>query len=62
MAYTQTTILLLVIGMLSTGTVNTILNKLQDLTCVENCDSPDPDARHHFEQPLWQVGVLSCSL
>jgi hypothetical protein len=55
MSYSQTTLLLLVAGMLTTGTVNTILNKLQDLTCVEHCDAVDPSSPVHFEQPLWQV-------
>src|SRR5690242_16475592 len=48
-------VLVLVVGMLLTGTINTILNKLQDNTCVENCDDPDPKRRHLFEQPLWQT-------
>lgn len=54
MAYSQSMLLLLIAGMLFTGTINTILNKLQDLTCVENCDG-DPSERHHFEQPIWQT-------
>ncbi|KAJ3326088.1 hypothetical protein HDU76_013020 [Blyttiomyces sp. JEL0837] len=41
--------------MLLTGSLNTILNKLQDLQCVENCDNPDPNTHHHFEQPVWQT-------
>ncbi|KAJ3089720.1 hypothetical protein HK102_005686 [Quaeritorhiza haematococci] len=45
----------LVLGMLFTGTINTILNKLQDLQCVDNCDDPDPSKRHYFEQPVWQT-------
>ena len=55
MALSQTLLLFLVIGMLFTGTINTLLNKLQDLTCVENCR--DLNRQHHvlFEQPLWQV-------
>ncbi|KAJ3291177.1 hypothetical protein HK104_006285 [Borealophlyctis nickersoniae] len=60
-------LLMLVLGMLFTGTVNTILNKLQDLTCVENCDDPDPKKRRYFEQPVWQtlnmfVGEAICLL
>lgn len=54
-------ILVLVLGMLFTGTINTILNKLQDMTCVEHCDDPNPAKREYFEQPVWQVCVvLAC--
>ncbi|KAI8916293.1 hypothetical protein EDD86DRAFT_186000 [Gorgonomyces haynaldii] len=42
--------------MLFTGTVNTLLNKYQDLTCVRNCD--DPNNRHYFEQPIWQTMIM----
>lgn len=57
--------LILVAGMLITGTANTILNKFQDRQCVGNCDDPDFTKRHHFEQPLWQtlnmfIGEFSC--
>lgn len=45
--------LLLVTGMLISGVCNTILNKLQDMTCVENCD--DPKLSKYFEQPIWQT-------
>ncbi|KAG0240280.1 hypothetical protein B0O80DRAFT_455400 [Mortierella sp. GBAus27b] len=45
----------LVIGMLITGTLNTLISKYQDNACVENCDNPDPTTRKHFEQPIWQT-------
>ncbi|KAJ1913018.1 hypothetical protein IWQ60_009397 [Tieghemiomyces parasiticus] len=45
----------LVSGMLLTGTLNTLLTKLQDLQCVGNCDDPDPKRRRLFEQPTWQT-------
>ncbi|KAJ3190436.1 hypothetical protein HDU85_000732 [Gaertneriomyces sp. JEL0708] len=48
-------VLVLVVGMLFTGTINTLLNKLQDLVCVGGCDNPDPSKRHYFEQPVWQT-------
>ncbi|TPX54826.1 hypothetical protein PhCBS80983_g05716 [Powellomyces hirtus] len=48
-------VLALVAGMLLTGTINTILNKLQDNTCVHNCQAPNPRNRRYFEQPLWQT-------
>jgi drug/metabolite transporter (DMT)-like permease len=53
---------LLVFGMLFTGTINTLLNKLQDLTCVGNCDS---DEKQYFAQPLLQtlnmfIGEILC--
>ncbi|KAJ3159731.1 hypothetical protein HDU86_001381 [Geranomyces michiganensis] len=60
-------LLTLVSGMLLSGTLNTILNKLQDNTCVGNCDAPDGKNRRHFEQPLWQtvnmfIGEALCLL
>ncbi|KAK3839181.1 MAG: integral membrane protein-like protein [Linnemannia elongata] len=27
----------------------------QDMTCVKNCDNPDPKTHEHFEQPIWQT-------
>ncbi|KAJ3223184.1 hypothetical protein HK099_001435 [Clydaea vesicula] len=44
--------------MLFTGTINTILNKLQDNVCISNCDAPDKRDRHTFEQPLWQTMTM----
>ncbi|KAJ1733760.1 hypothetical protein LPJ61_001402 [Coemansia biformis] len=46
---------LLSLGMLVTGTANTLLTKLQDKQCVGNCDDPDPSKRQLFEQPVWQT-------
>ncbi|KAI9330019.1 hypothetical protein DFJ73DRAFT_859346 [Zopfochytrium polystomum] len=62
-----TPVFVLVGIMLLTGTMNTILNKLQDMQCVDNCDDPDPKKRHHFEQPVWQtinmfIGETMCLL
>ncbi|CAB4378480.1 unnamed protein product [Rhizophagus irregularis] len=45
--------LLLTTGMLISGVCNTILNKYQDMACVEDCD--DPDNAKYFEQPVWQT-------
>ncbi|KAJ1912565.1 hypothetical protein H4219_005550 [Mycoemilia scoparia] len=45
----------LVAGMLLTGTLNTLLVKLQDNQCVSNCDDPDPANHKLFEQPTWQT-------
>ncbi|KAJ1721135.1 hypothetical protein LPJ53_004320 [Coemansia erecta] len=42
-------------GMLLTGTLNTLLTKLQDKQCVGNCDDPDPSKHENFEQPVWQT-------
>ncbi|KAI8894759.1 hypothetical protein BC833DRAFT_603761 [Globomyces pollinis-pini] len=58
----RTFLILLVSGMLFTGTINTLLNKLQDLTCVDHCDGPN---KRYFEQPLFQtinmfVGEIMC--
>ncbi|KAJ5487736.1 hypothetical protein N7530_002036 [Penicillium desertorum] len=49
---------LLVTMMLVTGVCNTILNKYQDMQCVRNCDSPDPNQRKLFEQPVIQTAVM----
>ncbi len=43
----------LVAGMLVTGTINTLLNKFQDMQCVKNCNRPGEE--EFFEQPVWQV-------
>ncbi|KAJ1933802.1 hypothetical protein GGF37_006601, partial [Kickxella alabastrina] len=39
----------------ATGTLNTLLTKLQDKQCVGNCDNPDMSKREYFEQPVWQT-------
>ncbi|ORY36703.1 hypothetical protein BCR33DRAFT_721920 [Rhizoclosmatium globosum] len=51
--------------MLATGSMNTILNKWQDMQCVRNCTDPDPSTHKHYEQPVWQtltmfVGEVGC--
>ncbi|KAJ1570091.1 Dynein heavy chain 1, axonemal [Nowakowskiella sp. JEL0078] len=46
----------LITGMLVTGVINTILNKLQDMQCVEACD--DPENKKYFEQPVWQTANM----
>nr|CAG8512955.1 9675_t:CDS:2 [Entrophospora candida] len=55
----------LVTGMLIGGVCNTILNKLQDMQCVENCDQETN--KKYFEQPVWQtlnmfIGETLCFL
>ncbi|CAO3640483.1 unnamed protein product [Cunninghamella echinulata] len=50
----STTTLILVVGMLISGVCNTILNKYQDMQCVELLN-PDPKQRRYFEQPVWQT-------
>ena len=45
----------LIVGMLVSGVCNTLLNKLQDMQCVENCDDKDSSKREYFEQPVWQT-------
>ncbi|KAJ2724670.1 hypothetical protein GGI07_001822 [Coemansia sp. Benny D115] len=42
-------------GMLFTGTLNTLLTKLQDKQCVGNCADPDASKHEYFEQPVWQT-------
>ncbi|KAJ5746350.1 Nucleotide-sugar transporter [Penicillium odoratum] len=61
----RTLIPFLVTMMLVTGVCNTILNKYQDMQCVRNCDSPNPNDRKMFEQPVIQtaqmfVGEMGC--
>ncbi|KAJ2214315.1 hypothetical protein EV179_003095 [Coemansia sp. RSA 487] len=46
---------MLAAGMLLTGTLNTLLTKLQDKQCVGNCTDPDASKREYFEQPVWQT-------
>ncbi|KAJ5894053.1 hypothetical protein N7495_005744 [Penicillium taxi] len=48
----------LVTMMLVTGVCNTILNKYQDMQCVRNCDSPDPQEWKTFEQPVIQTDLF----
>lgn len=45
----------LITGMLVSGVCNTILNKFQDMQCVNNCSDPDPAKREYFEQPVFQT-------
>lgn len=54
----------LIIGMLLTGSLNTILTKLQDSVCVDKCNTDSPV---YFEQPMIQtlnmfVGEIVCLL
>lgn len=56
---------MIVVGMIITGTANTLLNKLQDRVCIENCDNPAESK--FFEQPVWQtlnmfIGEMLCLL
>jgi drug/metabolite transporter (DMT)-like permease len=44
--------LVLIIGILIIGTVNTIISKLQDKVCIDNCEGAIPV---YFEQPLVQT-------
>lgn len=60
-------VMLMCFGMLFTGTINTLLNKMQDLSCVSNCDNIDPKQRRYYEQPIWQTlnmffGEAACLL
>ncbi|CAN6632347.1 hypothetical protein TRVA0_013S02278 [Trichomonascus vanleenenianus] len=48
---------LLVAGMLITGCANSLLNKLQDNTCIGNCDAP-VQQRKHFEEPVFQTAQM----
>ncbi|KAL6713359.1 hypothetical protein ACLMJK_008824 [Lecanora helva] len=55
----------LVAMMLLTGVCNTLLSKYQDLQCVANCDSDDPDEIRRFSMPVVQtaqmfVGEMGC--
>lgn len=54
----------LIIGMLLTGSLNTILTKLQDSVCVDKCNTDTPI---YFEQPIIQtlnmfLGEIACLL
>lgn len=57
----------LVAMMLVTGVCNTLLTKLQDMQCVQFCDSKDKKQRRNFEQPVIQtvqmfIGEMGCWL
>lgn len=57
----------LVAMMLVTGVCNTLLTKLQDMQCVQNCDSATRKQRRNFEQPVIQtvqmfIGEMGCWL
>lgn len=57
----------LITMMLVTGVANTLLTKYQDNQCVRNCDAPNKQRRHYFEQPVLQtaqmfVGEMGCWL
>eukprot|EP00386_Alphamonas_edax_P011902 GDKI01037403.1.p1 GENE.GDKI01037403.1~~GDKI01037403.1.p1 ORF type:complete len:414 (+),score=109.94 GDKI01037403.1:27-1268(+) len=45
----------LIIGMLATGTSNTLLTKLQDRQCVKDCDTDKPQL---YEEPVWQTLIM----
>ena len=32
-----------------------MLQSIQDMQCVENCDDPDPKRHVLYEQPVWQT-------
>ncbi|KAL8728529.1 MAG: hypothetical protein Q9166_005351 [cf. Caloplaca sp. 2 TL-2023] len=44
--------------MLLTGVCNTLLSKYQDLQCVRNCDSKNPDDIERFSQPVIQTAQM----
>ncbi|KAI4158130.1 MAG: hypothetical protein LQ342_007727 [Letrouitia transgressa] len=44
--------------MLLTGVCNTLLSKYQDLQCIRNCDSQNPQDIERFSQPVIQTYVL----
>ncbi|KIM31022.1 hypothetical protein M408DRAFT_327924 [Serendipita vermifera MAFF 305830] len=57
----------LVLGMLFTGSSNSLWTKFQDMQCVENCQDDDPTKRVYYEQPVWQtvnmfLGEIGCFL
>ncbi|KAI5451966.1 hypothetical protein NCC49_001265 [Naganishia albida] len=57
---------ILVVGMLVSGSANSLLTKYQDMQCVENCEQGNL-RRTNFEQPVWQslnmfVGELMCMI
>ncbi|GHJ85303.1 hypothetical protein NliqN6_1705 [Naganishia liquefaciens] len=57
---------MLVVGMLVSGSANSLLTKYQDMQCVENCAEGDA-RRLNFEQPVWQslnmfIGEFMCMI
>ena len=64
--FVEKSTLLFIIGMLVLGSLNTILTKVQDSVCVENCEQPN-EHQVYFEQPLFQtfnmfIGEVICLL
>ncbi|KAI4268979.1 MAG: hypothetical protein L6R38_007652 [Xanthoria sp. 2 TBL-2021] len=55
---TKAVIPFLIAMMLLTGVCNTLLSKYQDLQCVRNCDSTDPDKIQRFSQPVMQTAQM----
>ncbi|KAH6919043.1 hypothetical protein BKA70DRAFT_40223 [Coprinopsis sp. MPI-PUGE-AT-0042] len=54
-------------GMITTGALNSLWSKWQDMQCVENCTDPDPTRHVVYEQPVWQtlqmfLGEMLCFL
>ncbi|KIY64140.1 hypothetical protein CYLTODRAFT_425498 [Cylindrobasidium torrendii FP15055 ss-10] len=67
MAFHKFFIPLLLAGMITTGSSNSLWSKWQDMQCVENCTDPDVSKRVLYEQPVWQtlqmfVGEMFCFL
>lgn len=47
--------ILIVVGTIVCGCLNSLLTKFQDNQCVANCQDPDPSNRKNFEQPAIQT-------
>lgn len=48
-------LLILVVGTIVTGCLNSLFTKYQDNQCVRHCDNPDPATHTKFEQPALQT-------
>lgn len=58
-------ILVLVVGCIVTGCLNSLFTKYQDNQCVKNCEDPDPSKHTNYQQPAIQtlqmfIGELGC--
>ena len=60
-------LVILVVGCITTGCMNSLFTKYQDNQCVHNCSNPNENKHETFNQPALQtlqmfIGELSCFL
>lgn len=58
-------LVILVVGCITTGCMNSLFTKYQDNQCVHHCSNPNENKHENFNQPALQtlqmfIGELSC--